>query len=252
MDGFIHSVESFGTVDGPGLRFVVFCQGCPMRCKYCHNPDTWEMGKGMRISPQELIAQYERNKAFYTHGGITVTGGEPLLQIDFLLELFALARERGIHTCIDTSGAVYREGDSAYNHKLDALMAMTDLVMLDIKHIDDPAHRELTGMPNGGVLAFAKYLEARGVDLWIRHVLVPGITDDEGALERLGEFIGTLKNLKALDVLPYHTMGEAKYEQLGIAYPLEGVPPASKEQAQRAREIMIRGLKKTRGKLTQR
>ena len=249
MDGFIHSVESFGTVDGPGLRFVVFCQGCPMRCKYCHNPDTWEMGKGMRMSAQEMIEQYERNKAFYTRGGITVTGGEPLLQIDFLLELFALAKEKGIHTCIDTSGAVYREGESAYNDKLDALMAMTDLVMLDIKHIDGDAHRELTGLPNEGVLAFARYLEKKNVDLWIRHVLVPGITDDEAALRRLGVFIGGLRNLKALDVLPYHTMGEVKYQQLGIPYPLEGVEPASKEQAQQAREIILRSLKETRAGL---
>ena len=249
MDGFIHSVESFGTVDGPGLRFVVFCQGCPMRCKYCHNPDTWEIGRGTRMSAQELIDQYERNKAFYSRGGITVTGGEPLLQIDFLLELFTLAKEKGIHTCIDTSGAVYLEGESVYNRKLDALMKLTDLVMLDIKHIDDPAHRELTGMSNGGVLAFARYLESRGVDLWIRHVLVPGITDDEGALLRLGEFIGGLKNLKALDVLPYHTMGEGKYQQLGMPYPLVGVPPASKEQAKQAREIILKGLRETRGKM---
>ena len=248
MDGYIHSLESFGTVDGPGVRFVVFCQGCPMRCKYCHNPDTWEMGKGERMPPEEIIRQYERNRAFYAHGGITVTGGEPLLQIDFLLELFTLAKEHGIHTCIDTSGAVYRQGQSAYNDKLDALMAMTDLVMLDIKHIDEAAHRELTGLPNEGILAFARYLEEKNVPLWIRHVLVPGITDDEGALERLGEFIGTLRNLKALDVLPYHTMGEGKYEQLGIAYPLKGLPPAGKDQAQRAREIILKGLKNARMK----
>ena len=250
MDGFIHSVESFGTVDGPGLRFVVFCQGCPMRCKYCHNPDTWEMGKGMRMSAQELIDQYERNKAFYTRGGITVTGGEPLMQIDFLLELFTLAKEKGIHTCIDTSGATYRLGESDYNRKLDALMALTDLVMLDIKHIDGDAHKALTGLPNDGVLAFAQYLEKRSVDLWVRHVLVPGITDDEQALFRLGTFIGGLSNLKALDVLPYHTMGTVKYQQLGIPYPLEGVEPASKEQAQRAREIILGGLKEARAKLT--
>ena len=246
MDGFIHSVESFGTVDGPGLRFVVFCQGCPMRCKYCHNPDTWEMSKGMRMSARELIAQYERNKAFYTRGGITVTGGEPLLQVDFLLELFALAKAKGIHTCIDTSGATYREGESAYNDKLDALMALTDLVMLDIKHIDALAHRELTGLPNEGILAFAGYLERKGVDLWVRHVLVPGITDDEDALSRLGEFIGKLKNLKALDVLPYHTMGEVKYEQLGILYPLAGVEAATKAQAQRAREVILSGIRRVR------
>ena len=129
MDGYIHSVESFGTVDGPGLRFVIFCQGCPMRCRYCHNPDSWEVGRGTRMSPQALMEQYERNRAFYGSGGLTVTGGEPLLQIDFLLELFALAKERHIHTCIDTSGATYREGTSDYNDRLDALMTMTDLVI---------------------------------------------------------------------------------------------------------------------------
>ncbi len=246
MDGFIHSIESFGTVDGPGVRFVVFCQGCPMRCKYCHNPDTWEAGKGMRISPEELIRQYDRNKAFYSRGGITVTGGEPLLQIDFLLEFFALAKEKGIHTCIDTSGATYREGDSPYNEKLDCLMEMTDLVMLDIKHIDEIAHRELTGMTNTGVLAFAKYLEARNVPLWVRHVVVPGVTDDEGALARLGGFIGALRNLKALDVLPYHTMGKVKYEQMGLAYPLEGIQPATKAQTARAKGIILRSMKAAR------
>ena len=248
MDGYIHSIESFGTVDGPGLRFVVFCQGCPMRCKYCHNPDTWEIGKGERVSPQELMARYERNKAFYTHGGITVTGGEPLLQIDFLLELFTLAKEKGIHTCIDTSGAVYREGDSAYNCKLDVLMKLTDLVMLDIKHIDDPAHRELTGMSNESVLAFAKYLEQKNVPLWVRHVVVPGMTDDETQLERLGRFIGGLKNLKALDVLPYHTMGTVKYQQLGIPYPLEGVEPMSKAGAEQARKTILSGVRAVRQK----
>lgn len=248
MDGYIHSLESFGTVDGPGVRFVIFCQGCPMRCKYCHNPDTWEMGKGMRMSPQELIGEYARNKAFYAHGGITVTGGEPLVQIDFLLELFALAKEQNIHTCIDTSGITYREGESAYNQKLDRLMEMTDLVMLDIKHIDADAHRELTSQPNEGILAFAKYLERKNVPLWIRHVVVPGITDDEGALSRLGAFIGGLKNLKALDVLPYHTMGEVKYEQLGIPYPLKGLEAATKEQVARAKGIILDALRRERAK----
>ena len=252
MDGYIHSTESFGTVDGPGVRFVIFCQGCPMRCKYCHNPDTWELGKGMRMSPEELIREYMRNEAFYARGGITVTGGEPLLQIDFLLELFTLAKEKGIHTCIDTSGATYREGESEYNRKLDRLMALTDLVMLDIKHIDGAAHRELTGMPNEGVLAFAKYLERRDVPLWVRHVLVPGITDDEQALLRLGAFIGSLRNLKALDVLPYHTMGRTKYDTLGIPYPLEDVEPATKEQAARAKEIILTSLRHERAKLTAR
>jgi len=246
MDGYIHSIESFGTVDGPGVRFVVFCQGCPMRCRYCHNPDTWQTGTGMRIAPSEIIRQYERNRAFYSRGGITVTGGEPLLQIDFLIELFSLAKDKGIHTCIDTSGVTYHSGDAAYSEKLDALMALTDLVMLDIKHIDSAAHKELTGHKNEGILAFAKYLEEKGVPLWVRHVAVPGVTDDPAALERLGRFIGGLKNLKALDVLPYHTMGEAKYREMGISYPLAGVPAMTAEGAKAAKERILSGIRKVR------
>lgn len=239
MDGHIHSVESFGTVDGPGVRFVVFCQGCPMRCKYCHNPDTWQMGTGMRMSPQELIAQYERNRAFYSRGGITVTGGEPLMQIDFLLELFTLAKEKGIHTCLDTSGITYRPGATSYNEKLDALMKVTDLVMLDIKHIDPQGHKVLTGHDNAGILAFARYLDEKQIPVWIRHVIVPGITDDEALLARLGAFLATLSNVKALDVLPYHVMGVTKYEQLGVDYPLKGVPAATKDQAAKAKMIIL-------------
>ena len=157
MYGYIHSTESFGTVDGPGVRFVVFLQGCPMRCKYCHNPDTWKMNAGSVRSAQSLIQEYARNAAFYTKGGITVTGGEALMQIDFLLELFQLAKERNIHTCLDTSGITYRPGESDYNRKLDKLMEVTDLVMLDIKHIDPEGHKALTGHDNAGILAFAKY-----------------------------------------------------------------------------------------------
>ena len=246
MDGWIHSVESFGTVDGPGVRMVIFCQGCPMRCKYCHNPDTWAFGRGKSMSAQELIDQYERNRAFYSRGGLTVTGGEPLAQIDFLLELFALAKERGIHTCIDTSGATYREGNSGYNEKLDALMEMTDLVMLDIKHIDPQAHRELTGLDNEGILAFARYLERKRIPVWVRHVVVPGHTDDEQSLRALGRFVGSLRNLKALDVLPYHTLGVHKYAQLGIAYPLEGVKDMSREDALKAKAVILESCREVR------
>lgn len=246
MDGFVHSIESFGTVDGPGIRLVVFCQGCPMRCKYCHNPDTWEIGKGKRVSVSEILAQYDRNKAFYTHGGITVTGGEPLIQIDFLLELFEAAKARSIHTCIDTSGATYREGESKYNEKLDRLLRLTDLVMLDIKHIRSAAHKDLTGLANEGILAFAKHLEEKGVPVWIRHVVVPGITDGEEDLYALGQCIGSLSNVKALDVLPYHTMGESKYAQLGMEYPLKGVPALSKEKAAWAREVILGGVRESR------
>ena len=246
MNGFIHSTESFGTVDGPGVRFVVFLQGCPMRCKYCHNPDTWKMNAGSVRSAQSLIAEYERNAAFYSKGGITVTGGEALMQIDFLLELFSLAKARNIHTCLDTSGITYHPGDSGYNRKLDDLMAVTDLVMLDIKHIDPQGHKDLTGHDNGGILAFARYLEQKKIPVWIRHVVVPGITDDEGQLTRLGAFIGTLSNVKALDVLPYHIMGITKYEQLDIPYPLEGIPPATRDQAARAKKIILTACWKQR------
>ena len=249
MNGFIHSTESFGTVDGPGVRFVVFLQGCPMRCQYCHNPDTWKMNTGAVRSAQSLIQEYERNAAFYKKGGITVTGGEALMQIDFLLELFRLAKQKNIHTCLDTSGITYRPGQSSYNEKLDELMKVTDLVMLDIKHIDPEGHKTLTGHDNAGILAFAKYLEEKKVDVWIRHVVVPGITDEEGQLSRLGTFLGTLSNIKALDVLPYHIMGVTKYEQLGIPYPLEGVPPATKDQAAKAKKIILTAYWKQRRQL---
>ena len=246
MLGFIHSTESFGTVDGPGVRFVIFLQGCPMRCKYCHNPDTWKMKSGSLRSAQSLIKEFQRNAAFYSKGGITVTGGEALMQIDFLLELFALAKENGIHTCLDTSGITYHPGESSYNEKLDKLMTMTDLVLLDIKHIDPEAHKELTGHDNAGILAFARYLADKQIPVWVRHVVVPGITDEPGALSRLGAFLGTLPNVKALDVLPYHIMGVSKYKELDIPYPLEGVEPASQKQAKDAKQIILTAYWKAR------
>ena len=251
MNGFIHSTESFGTVDGPGVRFVIFLQGCPMRCQYCHNPDTWKMNAGSVRSAQSLIQEYERNKAFYAKGGITVTGGEALMQIDFLLELFALAKDKGIHTCLDTSGITYRPGQSNYNDKLDKLMTLTDLVMLDIKHIDPEGHRALTAQPNDGILAFAKYLAEKKVPVWIRHVVVPGITDDPGQLTRLGAFIGGLPNVQALDVLPYHIMGVSKYKELGLDYPLKGVEPATADQAKKAKQIILTAFWKVRRQMAQ-
>ena len=239
MNGFIHSTESFGTVDGPGVRFVIFLQGCPMRCKYCHNPDTWKMNAGSVRSPQSLIQEYKRNQAFYAKGGITVTGGEALMQIDFLLDLFTLAKQEKIHTCLDTSGITYHPGPSSYNEKLDRLMALTDLVLLDLKHMDPAGHKDLTGHDNADILAFAKYLEEKQVPVWIRHVVVPGITDDPRQLTALGKFIGGLSNVKALDVLPYHIMGVTKYQQLRIPYPLEGIPPATVAQAKEAKKIIL-------------
>ena len=248
MKGYIHSQESFGTVDGPGLRYVVFFQGCTMRCQYCHNPDTWEVRKGTEVTVNEIMENYNKNRSFYTKGGLTVTGGEPLLQIDFLLELFKEATKQGIHTCLDTSGITYRPGNTAYNEKLDELMKYTSLVMLDIKHIDPVKHKTLTAQENKGILAFAQYLAEKNVPLWVRHVVVPGISDDPEDLKNLGRFIGTLKNLKALDVLPYHTMGVNKYKQLGLEYPLEGVEALPKEKAVEAKAFIMEGLREVRKK----
>ena len=246
MSGRIHSIETFGTVDGPGVRFVIFVQGCPMRCAYCHNPDTWPMVGGTVMEVSDLIEQYERNRGFYANGGITVTGGEPLMQIDFLIELFTEAKKRNINTCIDTSGIAYTPDNEAYNKKLDILLPMTDLVMLDIKHIDPEKHKELTSQPNDGILAFAKLLSDRNVPVWIRHVVVPGITDDDTYLYKLGYFIGGLKNLKALDVLPYHTMGEVKYQNLGMDYKLKGVPPMDPKILLDKKQVILNGIKERR------
>ncbi len=205
MKGRIHSLESFGTVDGPGVRFVVFTQGCPMRCAYCHNPDTWPVTGGTLMEPEEIFEQYKRNEGFYKGGGITVTGGEPLLQIDFLTELFTLAKNAGVHTCLDTSGIVYhKDAAPEWLAKLDHLMELTDLVMLDIKHIDPEVHMKLTHQPNEGILDFLAYLNSRHVSTWVRHVVVPTITDDPEYLYQLGYFIGQFTCVKGiLDFLAY-------------------------------------------------
>ena len=246
MKGRIHSSESFGTVDGPGLRYVLFMQGCPMRCLYCHNPDTWEIGKGIEMSADEVLANYKKNSVFYKNGGLTVTGGEPLLQIDFLLELFTKAKAQGIHTCIDTSGITYSPKNTSYNEKLMSLLEKTDLVMLDIKHIDREKHIELTGKDNENILEFAKMLDSINKPVWIRHVVVEGYTLDEGYLYALGQFIGRLRNIKALDVLPYHSMGVSKYRELGIEYKLEGMKALDKSVAVEARKIIVNGIKSVR------
>lgn len=246
MDGYIHSIESFGTVDGPGVRMVVFLQGCPMRCLYCHNPDTWEIAKGERISALDVIRQYERNQAFYTRGGLTVTGGEPLLQVDFLLELFALAKDRSIHTCIDTSGVTFQTAESPYRKKLDQLLQLTDLVMLDIKHMDSAQHIKLTSHDNTSILAFARHLNDLKIPVWIRHVIVPGYTDHEDELRALGRLIASLPNVKAVDVLPYHTMGVEKYKALGIPYQLDGIEAVSTAEAAQARKIILSSIQESR------
>ena len=217
-----------------------------MRCAYCHNPDTWEMNAGTLMEPSEIIEQYERNKGFYTDGGLTVTGGEPLMQIDFLIELFTLAKEKGIHTCIDTSGIAFNPNNQPFVEKVDKLLPLTDLIMLDIKHINPEKHKELTSQPNDGILAFAEYIDGKGVDIWIRHVVVPGITDDDQYLMELGYFIGGLKSLKALDVLPYHTLGLPKYEKLGMEYKLKDVPAMDKKEVIEKKKVILEGIRKRR------
>lgn len=243
MKGRIHSIETFGTVDGPGIRLVVFFQGCPMRCKYCHNPDTWDYMGGKEMSVDDIIKLYEKNSAFYRNGGITVTGGEPLVQLEFLTELFKEAKMRGIHTCLDTSGIMYHEKKEEEYH---TLFSVTDLVLLDIKHSDPIGHEELTGRKKEAVLQFQKALEKEGIPIVIRHVVVPGITDSKEELEKLGQEIAHFRNLKGLDVLPYHSMGISKYEELGMEYPLFGVEDMDKSRIKECREIILDAFRKER------
>lgn len=247
--GIIHSTESCGTVDGPGVRFVVFFKGCPMRCAYCHNPDTWSMEGGTEMTVDELLKEYETKKFFYQSGGITATGGEPMVQIDFLTELFTEAHKRGIHTCLDTSGVTFRPDNPENLKKVDKLLEVTDLVMLDIKHIDPEEHKKLCKQPNDNILAFAKYLNDKKIPIWIRHVVVPHITMNKEYLYKLGLFIGKLEMVKALDILPYHDMAKPKYAELGIDYPLKDIEPATKEMAVAARKIVLQGFRESRIKL---
>lgn len=244
--GHIHSIESFGTVDGPGVRLVIFLKGCPLRCLYCHNPDTWDPAGGTDMTADEILDQYESSKAFYKNGGITATGGEPLLQIDFLIELFEKAKARKINTCIDTSGITFQPSNETLMEKLNRLLTVTDLILLDIKHIDSIEHQKLTGHPNDNILAFARYLDKKQIPVWIRHVVVPGITTEENYLYQLGQFLGSLHNIRALDVLPYHDMGKVKYQNMGLDYPLKDTPPLDKESGVKARKIIINGLKAKR------
>ena len=237
IKGKIHSLESFGTVDGPGVRFVIFFQGCPMRCKYCHNPDTWEINAGTEVTVEELLERYERNKEFYRKGGITATGGEPLLQIDFLIELFRKAKKNGVHTTLDTSGNPFTR-EEPYFSKFNELMKYTDLLLLDIKLIDDKAHRELTGCTNENILDLARYLDEIGKPVWIRHVLVPERSDYDEYLIRLDEFLHSLHNVQRVEVLPYHTLGVFKWETLGIPYKLEGINPPTKERVENANKLL--------------
>lgn len=243
VKGAIHSIETFGSVDGPGIRFIVFLKGCDLRCKYCHNADTWDHNSEDMRSADEILDFAERYRGYWGEdGGITVSGGEPLLQIDFLLELFKKAKERGINTCIDTAVQPFTRNEPFFS-KFNELLKYTDLMLLDIKHIDREEHIKLTGKPNDNIRDCFEYLSEVGQPIWIRHVLVPGITDNDDYLRRTREFIEKLSNVQRIEVLPYHSMGQHKFEALGIKYQLEGVESPTKERVDNAYEI-LNGIKK--------
>ena len=236
--GYVHSLESFGSVDGPGVRYIIFLSGCAMRCQFCHNPDTWDMLKGTLYTADELLNKAIKYRAYWgSKGGITVSGGEPLLQIDFLIELFRKAKEKGVHTTIDTSGNPFTKEEPFFS-KFQELMKYTDLVMLDIKEIDPERHLTLTGQKNDNILQLASYLSEINKPMWIRHVLVPERTDYDEDLKKLDEFISTLKSVEKVEILPYHTLGVYKWQELGIPYPLEGVPTPSEERVKNAQNIL--------------
>ncbi|SFU76291.1 pyruvate formate-lyase-activating protein [Butyrivibrio sp. INlla21] len=242
IKGAIHSIETFGSVDGPGIRFIVFLKGCNLRCKYCHNADTWDPKSEDMRTPDELLDFAERYRSYWgEEGGITVSGGEPLLQIDFLIELFTKAKERGINTCIDTALQPFTREEPFFS-KFNKLVEVTDLMLVDIKHIDNEEHKKLTGLPNENILDGMQYLSEIGQPIWIRHVLVPDITDIDEYLIKTRAFIENLSNVKKIEVLPYHSLGQHKFEALGIPYQLEGVKSPSKERVENATQI-LRGLK---------
>lgn len=244
MKGAVHSIETFGSVDGPGIRFIIFLQGCNMRCRYCHNVDTWapEQKSTQYLEADELLDKAERYRSYWgKQGGITVSGGEAMLQMDFLLELFTKAHARGMNTCLDTAGQPFTREEPSFS-KFEELMKVTDLLLFDIKHIDPEEHKKLTGQDNANIIDCMQYLSSIHKPIWIRHVLVPGVTDDDDALYRTREFIETLSNVEKIEVLPFHNLGAFKWEELGIPYTLKDTPAPSKERVENAEEI-LRGEK---------
>lgn len=242
--GRIHSTESFGSVDGPGVRFVVFVQGCRMRCRFCHNADTWDERSGTGRTADEVLSQALRYRPYWgKNGGITISGGEPLLQIDFLLELFQKAKDQGVHTVIDTAGEPFTKEEPWFS-KFKALAEMTDLFLVDIKQMDPEKHRKLTGRPNDNILEMIRYLDGVGKPMWIRQVLVPGWTDSPEDLRRERAFLDTLSHVERVEVLPYHTMGAYKWEKLGLTYPLAGVEPPTAAGVKAAEEILKAGVQR--------
>ncbi|WP_010677837.1 pyruvate formate-lyase-activating protein [Bacillus timonensis] len=239
MNGRIHSIETCGTVDGPGLRYVIFTQGCLLRCQFCHNPDTWKLNMGKEMSVSEIITDIKTYLPFFqaSGGGVTVSGGEPLLQLDFLIELFKECKKLGIHTTIDSSGGCFTRMPH-FMERLEELLTLTDLILLDIKEINPVKHKELTGMNNDHILDFAQYLSDKNIPVWIRHVLVPTISDNDEDLMNLSTFIKTLKNVQKIEVLPYHKLGMYKWESLGLEYKLQGVEPPTEERVKNAERIL--------------
>lgn len=244
MIGHIHSTESFGAADGPGVRFIVFMQGCHMRCRYCHNPDTWKMDGGDEVTADEILKRALRFKPYWgKDGGITISGGEPLLQIDFVIELFKKAKELGINTCIDTAGNPFTKEEPFFS-KFEELMKYTDLLLLDLKEINPTRHKDLTGFDNSNIIEMAKYLSEINKPVWIRHVLVPEHSDFDEDLDALGDFIDTLSNVDRAEILPYHTLGKFKWENLGIPYTLESISPPSAERIENAKQRIHAGIRK--------
>lgn len=241
MKGYIHSIETFGTVDGPGIRYVIFMQGCQFRCAYCHNPDTWNMSKGKECSADELVEDILKYRRYIE--GVTVSGGEPLLQIEFITELFEKLKKENLTTCIDTNGGVYDSSNKELVDKLNNLMKVTDLVLLDIKHIDNKKHENLTGNSNKNVLEFADYLSKKNIDVWLRYVLVPTINNDKVSLFEWKKFSDTLKNVKKIEILPYHKMAIEKYKAMNIPYTIENINEPTKEDMELAYRILIKGEK---------
>lgn len=244
MIGHIHSTESFGAADGPGVRFIVFMQGCHMRCRYCHNPDTWKMDGGDEVTADEILKRALRFKPYWgKDGGITISGGEPLLQIDFVIELFKKAKELGINTCIDTAGNPFTKEEPFFS-KFEELMKYTDLLLLDLKEINPARHKDLTGFDNSNIIEMAKYLSEINKPVWIRHVLVPEHSDFDEDLDALGDFIDTLSNVDRVEILPYHTLGKFKWDNLGIPYSLESISPPSAERIENAKQRIHAGIRK--------
>ena len=244
MIGHIHSTESFGAADGHGVRFKVFMQGCHMRCRYCHNPDTWKMDGGDEVTADEILKRALRFKPYWgKDGGITISGGEPLLQIDFVIELFKKAKELGINTCIDTAGNPFTKEEPFFS-KFEELMKYTDLLLLDLKEINPTRHKDLTGFDNSNIIEMAKYLSEINKPVWIRHVLVPEHSDFDEDLDALGDFIDTLSNVDRVEILPYHTLGKFKWENLGIPYSLESISPPSAERIENAKQRIHAGIRK--------